>query len=112
MIVVSFFQHLCPELTDENDGFCYTTIFGSVEGTLPLNQDGIVYSGEVTKAGVIVKLGILSFLTHSIIFAGTITGQIGKVCAPVSLMSVDLNTSLVWGSFSSSMNACGCVQHV
>lgn len=84
MIVVSVFQHFCPELTDEYDGFCNTTIFGSVEGTLPITEDKIVYSGEIAKPGVIVKLGILSFLTHSIIFAGTIKGQIGKVCAPIS----------------------------
>ncbi|OPL21508.1 hypothetical protein AM593_00965, partial [Mytilus galloprovincialis] len=74
-----YILHFCPELTDEYDGFCYTTIFGSVEGTLPLTEDKIVYIGEIAKAGVIVKLGILSFFTHSIIFAGTITGQIGKI---------------------------------
>ncbi|CAG2200424.1 PLXNA [Mytilus edulis] len=72
-------NHFCPELTDENDGFCNTTIFGSVEGTLPLNQDGIVYCGEIANSGVIVKLGILGFFTHSLMFAGTTAGKIGKI---------------------------------
>ncbi|CAC5379798.1 PLXNA [Mytilus coruscus] len=74
-----FGNHSCPELTDENDGFCKTTFFGSIEGTLPLTEDEIVYSGETAKDGVIVKLGILSFITHSLIFAGTTTGKIGEI---------------------------------
>ncbi|VDI20321.1 Hypothetical predicted protein [Mytilus galloprovincialis] len=69
-------NHTCPELTG---GFCDTIVFGSVEGTLPITEDEIVYSGEIAYSGIIVKLGILGFLTHSLVFAGTTTGQIGKI---------------------------------
>ncbi|XP_052075061.1 plexin-A4-like [Mytilus californianus] len=74
-----FLNYSCPELTDVDDGFCNTIFFGSVEGTLPITDDEIVYSDEIDKVGSIVKLGILSFSTHSLIFAGTTTGKIGKI---------------------------------
>ncbi|XP_071129080.1 plexin-A4-like [Mytilus edulis] len=69
-------NHTCPELTG---GFCDTIVFGSVEGTLPITEDEIVYSGEIAYSGIIVKLGILGFLTHSLVFVGTTTGKIGKI---------------------------------
>ncbi|XP_071129066.1 plexin-A4-like [Mytilus edulis] len=72
-------NHSCPELTDVDDGFCNTIFFGSVEGTLPLTEVEIIYSEETGKVGTIVKLGILSYFTHSVIFAGTTTGKIGKI---------------------------------
>lgn len=68
-----------------NDGFCNTIFFGSVEGTLPLTEVEIIYSEETGKVGTIVKLGIQSYFTHSVIFAGTTTGKIGKVCNLISL---------------------------
>lgn len=89
-----FFQDPCPELTDVDDGFCNTIYFGSVEGALPLTEDEIIYSEETEKVGAIVKLGILSFFTHSIIFAGTTTGKIGKVCNLISLILAEWNLSI------------------
>ncbi|XP_052075761.1 plexin-B2-like [Mytilus californianus] len=69
----------CPETTDKTDGFCKTQFFGSVEGALPSTEDEIVYSEEILQVGAIVKLGVLGFNTHSLIFAGTTTGKIGKI---------------------------------
>lgn len=107
------FQFSCPEITDDNDGFCDTTIVGSVGGTIHLAEDKIVYSEEISNAGVIVKLGILCFETHSIIFAGTTTGLIGKVYKLISLISADLNTSLAWFvNFITNVNMCRAVYRI
>lgn len=79
ILVHCIFQYSCPELTDANDGFCSSVFFGSVEGAIPITGDTSVYSKEISKVGTIVKLGVLGFSTHSVIFAGTMTGKIGKV---------------------------------
>ncbi|CAG2193360.1 unnamed protein product [Mytilus edulis] len=71
-------NYSCPELTDTNDGFC-NSIFGSVEGPLPITEDTSIYSKDISKVGAIVKLGVLGFSTHSVIYAGTTTGKIGKI---------------------------------
>ncbi|VDI38538.1 plexin A [Mytilus galloprovincialis] len=72
-------NYSCPELTDTNDGFCNSIIFGSVEGPLPITEDTSIYSKDISKVGAIVKLGVLGFSTHSVIYAGTTTGKIGKI---------------------------------
>lgn len=80
-------------MTDVDNGFCETIFFESVEGTLPITADEIIYSEKIEKVGAIVKLGISGFFTHSLIFAGTTTGKIGKVCLTYYFLLANLNFS-------------------
>ncbi|XP_063446926.1 plexin-A1-like isoform X2 [Mytilus trossulus] len=69
----------CPELTDDNDGFCNTQFFGPILGNVILSNDKVIFSEDNSVSGAVVKLGVLPFDHHAVIYAGTATGKIGKI---------------------------------
>ncbi|XP_052060745.1 plexin-A2-like isoform X3 [Mytilus californianus] len=64
---------------DVNSDFCNSPLFGSIEGSKPITEERVIYSEGSSVNGAIVKLGVLPFLNHAVIYAGTKTGKIGKI---------------------------------
>ncbi|CAC5392974.1 PLXND [Mytilus coruscus] len=69
-------NNTCKEVKED---FCNSQLFGSIEGSKPITEERIIYSEDSSVNGAIVKLGVLPFFNHAVIYAGTKTGKIGKI---------------------------------